>query len=396
MARSTPTSLTILLLAGCAGSDRDPADFEADPPGAWYAGDVHVHATGASNDTGGDSLPEAIVEKARERGLDFVVLTDHSDATGSVFDPEQPDPLPLNQGPEFPYWDRARELSDDRFLLIDGNELSPIAAGDVPTMPAGHIGCLPADLDGFELDGAFVDRPRGSVTGGESLTQAIDRGCYTVLNHPYADFVWITYDWTNLSYDAIEIWNGGNGFDEQHRSYDAWRCDLLAGRNPTPIGASDNHRVNLEPPGDLLMPALGYPKTWVFAERLLWPAIIDGLRSGRVSIGEGASRLFLDAYDLEKNRTDSDIRILRLRGELDPQATVARLMLLRASSCSDPRPTLDAPTVEDEILFERAVRGGSSFDEAIEIDALPGVYSAMLIHEGSAHYHAFSRGVVLK
>src|SRR5687768_4423879 len=121
----------------CSDIERDAAGFEIDPTGAWYAGDVHVHATGASNDTGGDSFPEAIAEKAKERGLSFVVLTDHSDGTGSVFDPEIPDPPPLNQAPEFPYWDRAQELSDASFLMIDGNELSPIAAGEIPDQPTG-------------------------------------------------------------------------------------------------------------------------------------------------------------------------------------------------------------------------------------------------------------------
>ena len=40
-------------------------------PGRWWVGDLHVHASGASNDTGGESTPEALKARALEQGLDF-------------------------------------------------------------------------------------------------------------------------------------------------------------------------------------------------------------------------------------------------------------------------------------------------------------------------------------
>ena len=36
-----------------------------------------------------------------------------------------------------------------------------------------------------ENGGAFIDRPRGEVTGGQALAQALDRGCFAVVNHPW-------------------------------------------------------------------------------------------------------------------------------------------------------------------------------------------------------------------
>lgn len=123
-------SLVILLvLTACkkepsdSNSSRCVGQFEADLPGEWLLGDFHVHATGASNDTGGDSWPADIKRVAKERGLDFLVLTDHSNSTGSDASTTEEDPALFNQGPEFPYWDLCDSLSEaGTFLMIDGNE----------------------------------------------------------------------------------------------------------------------------------------------------------------------------------------------------------------------------------------------------------------------------------
>jgi len=113
-----PLLLALLLSLGCQPAspsnplvDRDPAGFERPPAGEWLLGDLHVHATGASNDTGGDSHPAAIAQRAKEMGLDFVVLTDHSNSTGSDPSTTDEDPILFNQGPEFVFWDEAAALS---------------------------------------------------------------------------------------------------------------------------------------------------------------------------------------------------------------------------------------------------------------------------------------------
>lgn len=385
--------MLILLSAACTSEDvrRDPAGFEADPPGQWWQGDVHVHATGASNDTGGDSFPEDIARIAQERGLHFVVLTDHSNSTGSDATTRDEDPALFNQGPEFPYWDRAAELSvPGKFLMLDGNEVSPVSVGE--TAPRGHIGCVPASLDAFDRQTPFVDRPRGEVTGGDVLRQAKALGCYTVLNHPISQFSWISYDWTDYGYEAMEVWNGGLGFDaDDLKSWDAWRCDLLQGRSVTPIGASDNHRVFIEPPGEPANPPLGWPRTSVWAENLELPELIAGLRAGRVAIHEGQSFLQLDGYDAERRRTEvpAQMRWLRVRGKLDPAIELSLVKVLRATQCDDKRP-MRAPEIVDEEIFVQGVTGGQSFDYSVEIDGAAGVYSATLLSD-DLHYGALSR-----
>lgn len=377
---------------------RDAKGFEVDPPGQWYRGDLHVHATGASNDASKDSTPEAIAAMAKKRGLAFVVLTDHSNSTGSDTTTTDEDPRLFNKGPEFPYWDKAQKISTPgTFLLIDGNEISPVAKGERPKVPRGHIGCVPKDLATFDRSGAFVDRPRGEVTGKQALDQALQRGCFAIVNHPYAPTTWITYDWTSYDYHGMEIWNGGLGLDIfDLYAYDAWRCDLLQGRTVTPIAASDNHRVNIEAPGGGLNPALGYPSTSVFAAQLTWPAIVQGLVQGNVALHEGDSFLQLHGYDADKRHAQGKaIRWLRIRGSVDKRAEgPVVLKLTRATACQDPRPQRTPVTLSQTVLYETKLQPGDRFDHAIEAKAETGVITATL-QPAREHYAAFSRALVI-
>ena len=382
--------------------DRDPQGFEVDPEGFWLKGDLHVHATGASNDTGGDSFPADINAKAQERGLFFVVLTDHSNSTGSDASTRDEDPELFNLGPEFMYWEEAATQTEaDVFLLVSGNEISPRHPEEA-VAPCGHIGCIPRSLDDFDTDSPFTDRPMGSVTGGEALEQAQARNCFAIVNHPYAFAGWIAYDWSRFDYDGMEVWNGGGGgfdvFDQM--SYDAWRCDLLSGRWVVPIGASDNHRVHTEPPGLLLHPALGWPHTAVFAVDKTWPGIIAGLESGHVYLAEGDSRIQIDGYDDKKRRDEGPgTRYLRVRGHLDSRAEDGgTLRIVHATACSDPRPDpTEVPSIEETVLYEETVAAGD-FEVVVTIVGDPGVYTTTVltnpptIVEGS-RYAALSRAI---
>ena len=376
--------IQLLFSCGDAAVQRDEQGYEVPAPGEWLEGDFHVHSTGASNDTGGESWPEVIAAKAKEQGLFFVVLTDHSNSTGSDVSTTDEDPALFNMGPEFMYWERAAELSQPgEFLMISGNEVSPVDVDADISEPRGHTGCIPWELENFDIDTPFVDRPRGMVTGGYAMQQAIDRGCFAIVNHPYTLARWIAYDWTNMDYHGMEIFSGGGGGLDAYdlESRDAWRCDLLAGRNVVPIAASDNHRVNQEPPGEILHPALGWPRTAVYAKDRSWPAIMEALADGKVALFEGESRVFLDGYDNDRRRARGTyIRELRVRGTLDPQASSATLQLTRATACDDPRPSLDAvPAVTELVLLDQEIASGEEFDVSVLIKGEPGVYSVSLI-----------------
>jgi len=387
---------TLLLLSSCKEETPPTFQFEADPPGQWFKGDFHVHATGASNDTGGDSWPADIKAKAIEHGLDFIVLTDHSNSTGSDVDTREEDPALFNQGSEFPYWDKAKELSEPgEFLMICGNEISPVAEEGV-NKATGHIGCIPKNMDNFDTETPFIDRPKGAVNGGEALQQAIDRNCFTIINHPYSLSLRIRYDWTNMNYDAIEIWNGTIGYDpSDETARKAWICDLLNGKNTIAIGASDCHRVHTKTPGDGLDPALGFPATAVFASSLTWNNIIDNLQKGNSYIFEGNSQLLLDTYNKNGKRANADFDIIRLRGKADEQLKNPVLKLMHTTECIDPRPENDPPKLTETLLLDQEITAGEPFDIRLDTLFSKGVYSATLLGDG-LFYGALSRAVVIE
>lgn len=378
--------------------------FEDDPPGEWLAGDMHVHSSDASNDTGGDSTPEAIKAKAQELGLFFVVMADHSNSTGSDTTTTDEDPDLFNQGPEFVHWDKAAALSEPgEFILVSGNEISPVEMNE--SAPRGHVGCVPRTLsDDFDTDSPFIDRPRSVVSSGDAIEQALDRGCFTILNHPYALTPWIAADWTSFAYNGMEVWNGGANSLDAYDMYgwNAFRCDLLAGRDVTPIAASDNHRVHHE--GDLLNPPLGRPFTQVFAKARTWEAIIQGLDDGLVAMGEGESIVYLNTYDKKGKRSeDSNARYIRARGALDARAeNAATLTVTRAYECEDPRPNTDKfPKVTEEKLISLTIQPGESFDVDTEIIGSAGVYTATLLTAkptpfGDAFWSAISRAITIR
>lgn len=383
--------------------DVEPPAWADDPDGEWLSGDLHVHSTGASNDTGGDSTPEAIAQKAQELGLFFVVMTDHSNSTGSDTTTTEEDPELFNQGPEFVHWDEAKTLSiPNEFILVSGNEISPVDVDEKD--PRGHVGCIPRTLsDDFDTDSPFIDRPRGEVSSGDAIAQALDRGCFTILNHPYAITPWITSDWTSFEYEGIEVWNGGGNSLDKYDMYgwNAFQCDLLAGRHVTPVAASDNHRVHHE--GDVLNPPLGRPKTWVFAHERTWDGIIDGLDAGRVAMGEGDSMVQLDMYDADgQHATDENARFLRVRGALDAQSDrTATLRITRATDCSDPRPEVTRyPKLTEDVLLETKIEAGEPFDTHVAFEGESGVYTATLLTRrpeplGGAFWSAMSRAYVI-
>jgi len=394
--------IVVLLLSTCRDDESTPnclPDFEADPPGRWYLGDFHVHATGASNDTGGDSYPPDIKTIALERGLDFLVLTDHSNSTGSDPTTTEEDPALFNRGSEFPYWSTTASLSDNDFLMISGNEISPVSEEDNTAQPTGHIGCIPMDLTTFDTTVVFIDRPRGTVTGAQTVQQAKDAGCFAILNHPYSLTPWIAYDWTSYDYDAIEVWNGTIGYDGWDKTgRDVWLCDLLAGRKTVAVGGSDNHRVFTPIPGVVLNPALAYPTTAVYTQSLEWNAIMEALKAGQTMIFEGNSRLQINAYNEQGCLHESpDSRWIRLRGTADENLTAPQLLALRFTDCQDFRPGFESPVLTADTLLIQDIQANTDFDIQIPIVGEQGVYTAQVMsNSGQGHYWALARAIVIE
>jgi len=420
LVRTVLTLALALAVTGCGGSDAPPAEG-VPPAGQWYAGDFHVHTSLASNDTrypdgSLHSFPEAIRETAIARGMSFVVLTDHSNSAGSIVDTTVEDGRQWNQGPEFPLWDLAAQLSDARFLMIDGSEISPVSTLDAaicehcPTLgtgmltPVGHIGCVPEDLATFDRTGAFIDRPPGGVTGGSCVAQCQARNGFTIINHPfYRATPWIDYDWTSFDYDAIEVWNGSagfTGFDRQ--AYDAYVCDRLAGRPVVAVGGSDNHRTPLPYADPVTVdagPPLGLPMTSVFAERLEWPAIMNGLRRGRIVIHELGTfvefRVGSNGADLggigDTLALAGTTATLYVRGQ-SPRPQELRIVHVAPDGCTERRqPGSDvSPRVASTVVHSEIVcpTDACSFEHDVVVTLASGLYYATVGEYATANFNA--------
>jgi hypothetical protein len=347
------------------------------PVGRWAAGDLHVHSTGASNDTRGQSFPADIARVARSRGLSWVVLTDHSNSTGSDVNTRSEDPARFNRGPEFPYADVCAQLSvPGVFVMVDGNEVSPVWSLDNDAgvaEPRGHLGCIPpADLAGFRARTsmvAFTDRPPGAVRGGDNIAAIHSLGAWAVLNHPHSVAPHIAYDWSSFEYDAVEVWNGTAGYDPGDEAARlSWLCDLASGRNVVLVGGSDCHETAVAYPGGATNPALGFPTTSVYTSEVSWNAIAGALRAGHVTVHSAGSFVALwMARDAMPAAMPGDRVTVRtsetLTFEMEGTAAVAMTVSLwrtAAGTCRDTRRagTSVVPAITPERVFETNVSPG--------------------------------------
>lgn len=92
---------------------------------------------------------------------------------------------------------------------------------------------------------------------------------------------------------AVEAVNGGSE-NPLFSGIRFWEHQLSLGYRLTAIGGSDNHRpmLPLDNPG-----AIGRPTTVVYASELSAPAILDGIRSGRVFVDlTGSHDRLVDLY----------------------------------------------------------------------------------------------------
>jgi hypothetical protein len=223
----------------------------------WYAGDLHAHSGHSDGRTvlhGGTRVPvppEHVFNAATAAGLDFVALTDHNTAS---------------------HWadvDRLQSLYPS-MLLLHGREVTTYrghmnAFGgttlvDFRLGPARSVAALAADL---VHDGAFV-----SINHPERPDDESCMGC----------------GWNDRDDDTIRRLQGveivnGDIADGPMGGWRFWAMLLNRGHRLTPIGGSDDHS-----PDETADQRIGQPTTVVRARELSEPALLDGLRAGRVYV----------------------------------------------------------------------------------------------------------------
>lgn len=221
----------------------------------WYKGDFHVH----SNESGDATATlDQIGALAKQRGIDFVNLSDHNTdshlALAAAAQPAHPDVLFL----------RGAEIT-----TYDGH---------------GNAVGLPRYVDhrvGFE---------------GRTITNILDEvtalGALFIVNHPSLDLgnscigcAWNHPDtpWDKVS--GIEIITGKWETVERlfvPRAIELWDAQLDAGFRIAAVSGSDDHRAGTGT-GQNDTP-LGSPTTLVLADALSETAIMEAIRAGRTIV----------------------------------------------------------------------------------------------------------------
>lgn len=214
----------------------------------WYIGELHSHTLHSD----GSLTSAELVARAREQRLDFLAVTDHNTTTalGEI------DPAMLGS-----------------MLLIPGMELTTFT---------GHALVL-----GLEK---WVDWRTGynGWTMDDAARAARAAGGLFIIAHPGAvgspvctGCQW-EYPEFNLDLaDGFEVWNGPSedATDQNPKALAMWRELMASGRRMPATGGADFH--------GLMDWRAGTPRVAIYAQTLSVPAILDGIRLGRMIITSG-------------------------------------------------------------------------------------------------------------
>lgn len=225
--------------AGPAYVPEYPADAVHGVRG-WYRGDCHLHTVHSD----GARTPAELAGDARRAGLDFLVSTEHNTSSAHGV------------------WGR---YATDGLLVVPGEEVTTrnghwLAAGVAP--------------------GTWIDwryRARDGVFP-QFARQAREAGGLVVAAHPYCPYPGCAWKFGYADVDAVEVWNGPWGADDQS-AVDTWDGLLATGRPLPAVGGSDAHART---------DRVGHPQTVVRAEGLSRDAVLTALRLGRSYLAESA------------------------------------------------------------------------------------------------------------
>lgn len=255
----------------------------------WYRGDLHMHTAhsdGSCASQSGKNVPCPLfltVQTAASRGLDFIAITDHNTTS---------------------QYDDMRELQPyfDKVLLIPGREITTFWGHFNIFGVTEFVDYRVTGNRGLDVNAILRDvRAKGgiaSVNHADSPTGEICMGCGWTPKTP-----------VDMSlFTGVEVINGGG---HMLSSEDFWDRQIAKGAKLTALGGSDNHRATLkgDRPG-----SIGWPTTVVEATELSVPAILQGIRNGRVFIDLTASHdkvIDLDARDATE-RAGTQTRTARM------------------------------------------------------------------------------------
>ncbi|MFM1959056.1 MAG: hypothetical protein RL588_573 [Pseudomonadota bacterium] len=254
---------------GRPGSAPDPAFSPSVREGAdWYRGDLHLHTAHSdgrcASVTGRPGPCPAFLtfQAARAARLDFIALSEHNTTSQAAA-----------VGELSAYFDDLLVIPAREVTTFEGhaNIYGTWAPLDF-RIGRGDVAALGALLDKAEAAGALVAPNHPGLPSGE-----VCMGCgWTAAT-----------DWSRIP--ALEVVSGGVpalGMDGAFSGLALWDRLLGQGLRVTGIAGSDTHDPLRTDPAS---PRIGRPATVVFAERLSVPAILAGVRAGRVFLDLTAS-----------------------------------------------------------------------------------------------------------
>ena len=182
-------------------------------PGRFYRGNLHLHSTNSD----GRRSPGETLQSYRERGYDFVSLTDHFLPDGEGNPPSVSD---------------VQHLNDASFVTIPGAEIHG------PGLECGEYWHIVAN--GLPLDFPWL---REGETGPEVAARAHAAGAVISIAHPHWNTVTLNDAATVLPYaHAVEVYNHGCEMEVQRgESWHFADCLLQAGHRLNAIATDDAH-----------------------------------------------------------------------------------------------------------------------------------------------------------
>lgn len=198
----------------------------------WLIGDTHAH-THASD---GLLSHQVLAEQAKGLGMDYLIITDHNQFLRPEDSPKVPG-LTVIPGVEWTHYQ-----GHANFLGLHKPYDQPFFTND---------------LEGVK----------------QRFESAHERGALISINHPADESLPFKFDFHQLPFDLIEIWNGPMR-PSNLMAIDLWQKLLESGRKVPAIAGSDYHRNDL---GN----ALGVPSTIVYAQSNSASDILAALRAGR-------------------------------------------------------------------------------------------------------------------
>ena len=220
------------------------------PFAPWLRGELHCHTWHSD----GDGSPLERVLLARERGLDFLAVTDHNTTSSQL---------------------ELVGLADPGLIVIPGMEITTFK---------GHFNAWGIrDWVDFR-----VQQPEDMIA---SIRFAAEHGALVSCNHPKP--FGPPWEYEEVSgYQCIEVWNGP-WYVLNEASLDFWLRQLASGQRLPAVGGSDYHRKSQL--AEIPPRAPGTPTVWAYVPGASdAQSILDAIRQGHVSLSDEPDGPFLD------------------------------------------------------------------------------------------------------